>query len=189
MAITKAAIKRQFVVVAFSSLDRELHRCWDTTYPPEKSADVSTVGSGSPHSQCLLGRSGAPRPLGLQAGVTIRPLCSVQVTMAWQELLERENWGRIPHYALGGSSGGAFVLLLAQRVPLDGVCPVIMAAQPHTLDVKPRTLDSSKSWNFPPTFFVYMERDELTMEGVASNVAALKKQVTCADEACEAPPA
>ena len=96
----------------------------------------------------------------------------------WQELLEREGWGRIPHYALGGSSGGAFVLFLAQRIPLDGVAPVIMAVQPQTLEVKPRAAaDATKSWNFPPTFFVHMARDEMTVEGVTADVATLKKQV------------
>ena len=101
----------------------------------------------------------------------------MQVIKVWQELLEREGWGRIPHYALGGSSGAAFVLFLAQRIPLDGVGPVIMAVPPQTLEVKPRSADSAKSWNFPPTFFVHMARDEMTVEGVTADVATLKKQV------------
>ena len=45
-----------------------------------------------------------------------------QVLKVWRILSEREAWSRIPHYGLGGSSGGAFVLFLAQRLPLDGVC-------------------------------------------------------------------
>ena len=45
LAVTKAALKRNLAVVAFSSMDRELHRCWDTTYPPEKSADAPVVRS------------------------------------------------------------------------------------------------------------------------------------------------
>ena len=102
---------------------------------------------------------------------------TVQVMKVWQELLEREGWGRIPHYALGGSSGAAFVLFLGQRIPLDGVAPVIMAVPPQTLEVKPRSADSAKSWNFPPTFFVHMARDEMTVEGVTADVATLKKQV------------
>lgn len=96
---------------------------------------------------------------------------------AWQGLLEQENWGRLPHYALGGSSGGAFAMLLAQRVTFDGVCPIAAFVQPHTLDTRPKAPDFSRSWQFPPTFFVFMERDELTAEGVASNIAVLKKQV------------
>lgn len=103
-------------------------------------------------------------------------MAGVQVTRAWEELLEVEGWARLPHYALGGSSGGAFVLLLAQRIPLDGIAAVIMAIPPQLLDAKPRAADSSKSWNFPPTAFVHMEKDELTAEGVAADVAALRKQ-------------
>jgi len=89
----------------------------------------------------------------------------------------REGWGRIPHYALGGSSGGAFVIFLAQSVPLDGAIPVIAAVPPVALEARPRAADSSKTWPFPPTFFVHMERDEATAQGVAANLAALKKQV------------
>ena len=44
VSITKAAVKRNFAVVSFSSLDRTIHRCWDTSYPPEKSKDIATVG-------------------------------------------------------------------------------------------------------------------------------------------------
>ena len=52
LAVTKAALKRNLAVVAFSSMDRELHRCWDTTYPPEKSADAPVVRPC--HRRCLV---------------------------------------------------------------------------------------------------------------------------------------
>ena len=101
----------------------------------------------------------------------------MQVTKAWEELVAREGWGRVPHYALGGSSGGAFLLYLALSVPLDGVIPVIAAVPSDGLEARPRAADSSKTWPFPPTYFVHMERDETTAKGVAANVATLKKQV------------
>lgn len=95
----------------------------------------------------------------------------------WQELSAREGWGRKAVYALGGSSGGAFALHLALRLPLNGVIPVIMAVQSNLLESKPRAADQSKSWPFPPTFFIYMSRDEVTAQSVTSNIAVLKKQV------------
>ena len=95
----------------------------------------------------------------------------------WQLLSEREGWSKIPRYALGGSSGGAFVLNLALRLPLDGVIPIIMAVKSSLLETKPASQDQAKTWPFPPTIFIHMPRDTGTAQGVASNAATLKKQV------------
>jgi hypothetical protein len=43
-----------------------------------------------------------------------------QVVKAWGVLAERSGWAKLPRYALGVSSGGAMVLALALRLPLDG---------------------------------------------------------------------
>lgn len=104
---------------------------------------------------------------------------------AWQELAERQGWGRLPLYALGGSSGGAFLLQLALRMPMTGIIPVIMGVPAETLENKPHALDQSKSWPYPPTFFIHMARDEMTAEYVAEDIAVLKKQVIPYWAACK----
>ena len=43
----------------------------------------------------------------------------LQVTWAVQALLKRQGWFELPLYALGGSSGGALVLMLALRMQLQ----------------------------------------------------------------------
>lgn len=48
-------------------------------------------------------------------------------------LRERENLTGLPLYALGASSGGAFVLRLAAHLQLDSICSHIMALPPVML--------------------------------------------------------
>ena len=43
----------------------------------------------------------------------------VQVTWALQALVKQQGWSGLPMYALGASSGGAMVLLLALTMPLQ----------------------------------------------------------------------
>lgn len=43
----------------------------------------------------------------------------LQVTWALQALTKQRGWSELPMYALGASSGGALVLLLALKVPLQ----------------------------------------------------------------------
>ena len=100
----------------------------------------------------------------------------MQVLSVWEELVDREGWAKIPRYALGGSSGGAFALHVAMRLPLSGVTAIIMAVQSAMLEAKPRSTDQSKSWPFPPAMFIHMSRDESTTQNVVSNIAVLKKQ-------------
>ena len=42
-----------------------------------------------------------------------------QVTWALQALTKQRGWSELPMYALGASSGGALVLLLALKMPLQ----------------------------------------------------------------------
>ncbi len=42
-----------------------------------------------------------------------------QVVRVWANVSEREGWGKLPVYGLGGSSGGALVLYLPQRLQLQ----------------------------------------------------------------------
>ena len=101
---------------------------------------------------------------------------SPQVMRAWAVLAERSGWFKLPRYALGASSGGAMALALAQRLPLDGVCSVIMAVPPAMLEAKPGDPASGKVWAHPPAIFVHMARDGNTARAVAADMAALKKQ-------------
>lgn len=100
----------------------------------------------------------------------------LQVVRAWAALAERAGWAKLPRYALGASSGGAMALALAQRLPLDGVCSVIMAVPPAMLEAKPGDPASGRTWAHPPAIFVHMARDANTARAVAADTAALKKQ-------------
>ena len=104
----------------------------------------------------------------------------LQVMKVWEFLIEENGWEKIPHFALGGSSGGAFVLYLAQRVQFSGLNPVIMSVPSAFLEMKQKSSDGAKQINLPPTFYVAMQRDQILMEGggVLSNMAALMKQAS-----------
>lgn len=51
VAIAKAALRRGWAAVAFSSIDRK-QRCWDTRLPgrePDSSSDISAARAWHPH--------------------------------------------------------------------------------------------------------------------------------------------
>ncbi|KAK9836287.1 hypothetical protein WJX81_002164 [Elliptochloris bilobata] len=148
VGVARAALRRGWAAVAFSSTDRE-QRCWDT------------------HSQ--------GRDVDYSRDVAA-------VIQAWSVLAERSGWAKLPRFALGASSGGAMVLALAQRLPLDGVCAMIMAVPPQALGGKPADAASVKTWAYPPAFFVHMARDTNTARAVAADMAVLKKQGVWTDE-------
>jgi hypothetical protein len=43
VSVTKAALKRDFAVVAFSSTDRKTHQCWDTSYSADAQNSVDML--------------------------------------------------------------------------------------------------------------------------------------------------
>ena len=47
---------------------------------------------------------------------------TLQVHKVLRTLIEREGLQKLPVFALGASSGGAFVLMLAGVMPLAGIC-------------------------------------------------------------------
>ncbi|KAI8462388.1 MAG: hypothetical protein J3K34DRAFT_189448 [Monoraphidium minutum] len=96
-----------------------------------------------------------------------------QVKRALKELLAREALAALPLYALGASSGGAFVLALAAELKLDGVCSEIMAS--HSVD-EAALLAKTAFGRYPPTAFAHMPRDARTARGVAENARVLKEQ-------------
>jgi len=82
-----------------------------------------------------------------------------------REVLSREGLQRLPLFALGASSGGSFLPVLAQGLNFTGLCIQIMATHPDLL-----------SASFPPTVFVHMQRDWYTARRIHSNVKKLKQQ-------------
>lgn len=65
------------------------------------------------------------------------------MTSAFDTIAERESWSGLPRFALGGSSGGAFVLHLALRLQLSGLCAQLMAVQPQHLEAPPHAPEAS----------------------------------------------
>jgi hypothetical protein len=91
-----------------------------------------------------------------------------RVTKVMQTLMQREGLSSAPVYALGASSGGAFVPVLAHQLQLTGVVMQIMAQQPAVFSLP-------QSHSFPPVVFVHMERDRRTTYGVEIDREAMKK--------------
>ncbi|GAB4820595.1 hypothetical protein N2152v2_007641 [Parachlorella kessleri] len=87
---------------------------------------------------------------------------------------QREGLQQAPLYALGASSGGAFVLMLPHLVP-DGVCAEIMGVPPELF-----TLGSGRP--YPPTLFVHMPRDRHTKVAVEVDIQALRAAGVRAEE-------
>lgn len=98
-----------------------------------------------------------------------------KVTWAVQALVKRQGWSGLPVYALGGSSGGALVMLLALRMQLQGVCCQIMAVPPDVVQTKPQD-EAGNTWQYPPTALVYMAKDQHTAQGVGEMSKALAEQ-------------
>jgi hypothetical protein len=137
--ITEAALAARLFVVAASSADRALKRCW---WP-------ATDG---------------PR-----------------VASALTTLLQREGVIDAPLFALGASSGGAFVTQLPFFVAnVSALCVQIMGAAPESL--LPRAGAS-----FPPSRWVHMPRDAAMASFVASALTALQSAEQTAEEARVAP--
>jgi hypothetical protein len=82
-----------------------------------------------------------------------------RVVHALAEFRKEHRLNHLPLAALGVSSGGAFVLLLAKMVPLHAVVSQIMA-------VPPSYLVGFGGAPFPPTLFIHMPRDRRTAVGV-----------------------
>lgn len=119
--IVKSALRAGFAVIAISSQDRLISRCWD----------IDTDG-----------------PIVQKALTAFR---------------EQHNLAALPLVALGASSGGAFVLLLAGTVRFRAVISQIMAVPPPML---PEPM--------PPTLFVHMLRDQRTASMVNKCVRKLR---------------
>ncbi|DBA66909.1 TPA: hypothetical protein ACH3X2_002029 [Trebouxia sp. C0005] len=98
-----------------------------------------------------------------------------KVTWALQALTKQRGWSELPMYALGASSGGALVLLLALKVPLQAICCQIMAIPGSLLQTSPGD-ESGRTWGYPRTAFTYMARDQHTARGVIEMQAVLTQQ-------------
>lgn len=98
-----------------------------------------------------------------------------KVTWAVQALVKQQGWSTLPMFALGGSSGGALVMLLALRMQFQAVCCQIMAVPAALLQTKPED-ESGNTWKYPATAVVYMARDQRTAAGVAEMTNALAEQ-------------
>ncbi|KAK3244237.1 hypothetical protein CYMTET_46143 [Cymbomonas tetramitiformis] len=97
------------------------------------------------------------------------------VVGAIQMVQKLESAETLPIFALGASSGGAFVSILPHRVKLQALCVMISGLEPDTLE-------TAVEGGYPQTLFVHMQRDEHTMRAVARSIVELKKlQVRTAD--------
>ena len=85
-----------------------------------------------------------------------------------RRVVKEEGLQGLPLYALGASSGGGFVLRLAQAMPeVQGVICQINPVNPGVFEVKGRP--------YPPTVFVHMAaRDPEKAETVTKALAILR---------------
>lgn len=103
----------------------------------------------------------------------------MQVISAFETIAKQQGWQKLPRFALGGSSGGAFALHLALRLQLSGMCIQIMGTIPEHLQSPPHAPHAPEQrWQYPPTAFVHMARDMRTAGAVRANMGVLQKQVS-----------
>lgn len=156
MNITLHSLLRGYAVFAVSSYDRLGHRCWQMPFTSKDPA-----ATGDPTNDF------------------------VRVKSALTQWLSRERLSGLPLLALGGSSGGAFVLHLAAHMAgaFRGVAAQIMAVMASTY----REYDSKRkagavSAPYPPVLFIHMPRDTHVAYLVAKNMEELKAIGTPASE-------
>jgi len=92
-----------------------------------------------------------------------------RVLRALSKFRHRHGLDELPAAALGASSGGAFVLMLARELPLRAVVSQIMA-------LPPAMLQGYNGTPFPPTLFLHMPRDGRTAALVSKCVGRLSQQ-------------
>ncbi len=100
-----------------------------------------------------------------------------RVASALTSFIAEHRLERLPRYALGASSGGAFVLQLPKLFALDAVVSQIMAVPAHLLPHKP-----------PPLLFVHMPRDTRTAALVHRCVRFVRQHRGGRSEKVEAQP-
>ncbi|KAI7843770.1 hypothetical protein COHA_002668 [Chlorella ohadii] len=101
-----------------------------------------------------------------------------------KQVVAEERLGQLPLFAFGASSGGGFVLRLAQAMPeVQGVVCQINPVNPAAFEVPGKR-------RYPPTIFVHMaQRDPEKAATVTQALAILKKAGTPAAEIKVAPQA
>eukprot|EP00897_Mesotaenium_endlicherianum_P009758 jgi/Mesen1/8810/ME000053S08216 len=93
----------------------------------------------------------------------------------------------LPLAALGASSGGYFVTVLAHRLKLNALAVYISSGVEAALSAEPELVEQGA--RFPPTLFVHMPRDKKMARRVARSVALLRARgVHAAELPCEALP-
>ncbi|MCL7051018.1 hypothetical protein MKW94_016303, partial [Papaver nudicaule] len=90
--------------------------------------------------------------------------------------VEKNNLGKVPLVALGASSGGYFVSVLANDVKFSSIVVMIAEGVFEGMDI-PK--------NYPPTLFVHMPKDRRRMRLIGENMEALRqKGVDVAEVKC-----
>ncbi|GLC39963.1 hypothetical protein PLESTB_001632400 [Pleodorina starrii] len=154
MNVTLHCLLRGYAVVAVSSAAREGSRCWQSPFG-----------------------GGGGDPWDYNQGSA--PVDWMRVRRVLDVLLPREQLSpssspslALPLFAVGASSGGAFVLGLPLVMPgaWAGLAVQIMGGPPGLLR-RYRSLNQSAPW--PPTMFVHMPRDQNLAQLVEANLEEL----------------
>lgn len=147
--IVKEVLARGYAVIAVSSLARNTSKCW---HVPSLEA-IANSGPGP-------GRKDIDRTV-----------------LAIRTFVQKDRLHGLPLYAMGASSGGAFVLFLASNLypRFTAVCSQIMGVPYSTMDALVKRI--SPPWfphKYPATMFVHMaKRDPMTAEYVKESLAVL----------------
>lgn len=101
-----------------------------------------------------------------------------RVRQALQTFRTEHKLNQFPLAGLGISSGGAFVQLLPQLMPIDCIIVQIMALPPRAINLKSMAV-GSVSRAYPPTLFITMKRDcdgpiRASTDNIEANIAALR---------------
>ena len=172
-AIVRYLLSKGNVVVAISSYKsykNQGSKCWDSTYPPSENQDVHLISSvlqpssGSTSSSSTTTKPGALLLEKLQerlpSGTSVDSIFSTSL-----------NDRPVPVYGIGASSGGIFVTILHQTLPMNGIEIMISPGDPDA--IKWIASNSPKSSSIPALriAFVYMPKDTRFASGESINEA------------------
>ena len=185
--IVRYLLSQSNIVIAISSYGAYKTRgstCWDNTYPPSDNHDVqlissvllpessSSLSSSSSHSSASeqffekLNKRINPTISSIEAAkFTVFP--SMKTGVNDDDLRRRrQTTTKVPIYGIGASSGGTFVTILNQVLPMNGMELIVSPGHRVAIDwmsiQKYSSTTSSGTSIVPPPriAFVYMPKDQ-----------------------------
>ena len=161
--IVRYLLSQSNIVIAISSYGAYKTRgstCWDNTYPPNDNHDVQLISS------VLLptGSSSASEEFFEKLHRRINPTLPSTTTTVFPSMTTGDGGDdlrtyKIPIYGIGASSGGTFVTILNQIIPMNGMEVIVSPGHRVAIDWMSIQKYTGGSVVPPRIAFVYMSKD------------------------------